>query len=225
MIIVCQPLGLGDVIFIMTAIRRLNQPVLWPVMHEFVDGLNEAYPDIHFFNWKEIDLNWRSKSEFGYKGLKVIPLFAQDLPLVECMRNKYRYFGLDWNIWKEQAMFKRNAEKENELFELLGLKEGEEFNVVQKTFHSTFSKHRDIKPPDNGFKTIYVEKIDGYSLFNWAKVFENATTIHAVNSSNVYIFDLLDLKAPEIKLYKKLPLQNNHDSYSDLLTIGKYIFE
>ena len=55
-----------------------------------------------------------------------------------------------------------------------------------------------------------------YSLFDWCKVFENATEIHTVDTSLSYIFEKLNLKAKRKCLYSR---NNPKDSFSRMKKI------
>lgn len=224
MIIVNQPAGLGDVIFSMTAIRRLNDKILWPVMPAYVEGLNRAYPDITFLDFRLLNINYNEKERYKVLDIDVIPLKWKDIPVQDCMLNKYKYFGLSWEIWKDDARYFRDHEREDALFNLLGLREGEKYNLISETFQADFKGRKDIKV-ENDYKNIYVTKTDGYSLFDWSKVFEQAATIHAVASSNIYLFELLGLQANEIKIYLRTPRETDHSHYQFLLKSHDYILE
>jgi hypothetical protein len=224
MIIINQPWGLGDIIFSMTAIRKQNQKVLWPVLPEYVDGCNRAYPDILFVDWKMFNMNYEIRQEYNIGNSKVIPLRFKDVPVTDCMRNKYRYWGLQWKIWKEQGQYVRDLNHEKRLFQYLGLENGESFNLISDTFQCDFRGRRIIEL-NNGLKNVYVKQVPGYSLFDWSLVFEQAENIHVVSSSNVYIMELLKLKAKEIKLYLRKPRETNHDNYNYILKSHNYTFE
>jgi hypothetical protein len=70
---------------------------------------------------------------------------------------------------------------------------------------------------DNGLRNVELREIGGFNLLDWAKVIENATNIHAVGSSNIYLFETLDLKAKELHLYKRLPRENHFEFYNYIL--------
>lgn len=235
--IISQPFGLGDVIFSMTAIRKLKNEtntIIWPVLPEYVEGLNYAYPEIQFKDWTQttgIDYNRKDRHKID-ADTEYIPLRWQDVPLKECMKNKYGYFGYDYHDWKKNADYKRNYEKEFELFYELGLKFGDRYNLINSTFGCT--KDGTIAKPgqhninsmwwDNkGGKDIMFEIKEGYSMFDWSTVIQNATNVYTVSTSSLYLFELLDMRAEEIHLYLRKPFEKNHDNYSYLLSSKNYI--
>lgn len=219
----------------MTAIRKIakerDADVLWPVLPQYVEQCIYAYPDIEFVDWTQTSLIDYNRKDFHHIGdAQYIPLRWQDSPLKECMKNKYHFFGFDYRKWKEQASFVRNIDKEMQLFQELGLKVGESFNLINLEFGCTAngkvekpSQHKINIEVQTNTKNIYFEIKEGYSLFDWCYVIQMATTIHSVSTSTLYLFELLDLKAIEVHLYLRKPFEKNHDNYSYLLSYKNYI--
>lgn len=225
MIVINQYFGIGDIIFSMSALRSLNKKVLWPVMSHYVEGCNRAYPDITFIDWKLLNLDYEIRHRYTVGDLDVIPLRFTDSPVKDCMKNKYGYFNLKWEDWMENAEYERDRYKEVQLFyTVLGLTNGEEFNLISETFQADFHGNKKIAL-DNGLKNIYLKQIPGYSLFDWALVIEKATNIHVVSSSIIYLLELLKPQAKEIKIYKREPRERTHENYDYILTSREYILE
>jgi len=168
------------------------------------------------------------QDEHDSNGYRVIPLRwnveIMKVPYTRCMETKYTMFGMDWHRWREGAMWVRDFKKEQELKNLLSIKDGDKYNLVSTTF-GTGMKHKVPIVVNNAYRNIDLQYIPGYSLFDWAGVFEQATTIHVVSSSNIYIMEMLDLQADEIKLYLRKPIESNHDNYNYLLERHNYTFE
>ena len=206
-IIPSQTHGIGDIIWEQTLIHHLVQDggkVLWPVDPQFVDGLNQAYPSFVFIN-KDLlkaDLKMIRNAEYNLdKNTIVLPLQWADtickVKYFDNMKSKYIMYGMDWNIWKEKAMWTRHFDRENMLFDELGIKKGEKYNLINKYFRSANTGIANIKV-SNELKNIDMKTIYGFSLFDWAKVIENATEIHTVSTSIIYMLELLELTAKEI---------------------------
>lgn len=210
-----QPWGLGDVIFSMSAVRSLNDDIIWPVMPYYVKQLSDAYPDMTFIDWRLLNIDYNRKDRYELHGYDVIPLRWQDSPLVDCMKKKYAYFNLDWHDWKYDVEWLRDYNKEEFLFQLLHLVEGERYNLISTKFgndsiNNKPSPHSMIfKEPDNGLINIHMTMIEGFSLFDWAKVIERAERIDFVSSSLLYLVELLELEAKEIHIYPRLPFEKN----------------
>lgn len=222
-----QSFGQGDVIFCISIAREWiaqGHKVLWGVLPQFVRDLNRAYPDIEFIDYRTLDIDYTRQTEYDAypKGSKtmyrVVPLRWSveicKVPYKDCMKSKYLMFRKNWEYWTENAMFTRDHEREQELYDKVVDKEG--YTVVNRYFRSN----------NTGVAKIPVKGIEmplnGYSLFDWAKVLENAKEIHTVSTSIIYLLELLDLKAERICIYKREPDEHSHKNYDYLLRRHKY---
>lgn len=219
---VLQPQGLGDIIFTQTLVREEAQgSIVWPVAPQFLRQLQRAYPDIHWVEDSESPILLSDKT-VGIKGnYQVMPIRFSDTitrtPYSKVMRAKYDMYGKDWKDWKRKAMWVRDREKEDELFKLLGL-EGKEYVLKNLTFSSTQSKKIDIHVPG-----VEMQEIEGFSLFDWAKVMEKAKEIHTVSTSILYLLDLLE-DAPNVYVYARKPVEKDHRYYDYIFTDSKFIY-
>lgn len=218
LIIPAQFFGIGDIIFCMTLIRRLagdKYKILWPVMPNMVDGLSLAYPDVLFVPFTTCGINLEHKEEYENEQHRYIPVRWSDgwekSSYIFCMANKYTMNGMDYKTWKDEAHFVRDYEKEHSLCELVGLKIGERFNLVNRYFGTSSQHLVDIKI-DNNLKCIEMKTIPGYSLFDWCYMIERAENIHVANSSILYLLELLTLDASEVNLYCRIPQENNFEN-------------
>ena len=229
-IVPMQFFGLGDVIWEQTLVRSLLNPfdkVLWPVEPQFVEGLNRAYPDFLFIDRNAINIDWENKTKHEFYGMQVLPLRWADnicnLPYTECMKSKYILYDMDWRIWKQKAMWRRNPCKENNLFHnILGLEDSEPYILVNKNFQSDNNGYVEFPIPE-GIKVVQMSVMPNVSLFDWAKVIENATEIHTVSTSLIYILEMLKLKAKEVNLYPRKPQEHDFRNIEYILTSHNYI--
>lgn len=230
-LLVNQPFGAGDIIWEQTIVRRLaeGRRIVWPVFKHFVEMFKRAYPDIEFVDWDLVPID-RNRRDFyteeiaGYGLCEVLPLRHADtimkVPFSQCMASKYSLVGMDYHDWKEQAMWHRDEDMENSLFNQLGCDEVP-YNLVGCIFGSDSQLRRDISP-ENNLRNIYMETISPYSLFDWAKVIENADAIHVVSSSSLYLFENLELKALAIDIYCRVPIEKNLDTVDYIFEKHKY---
>lgn len=223
-----QYFGIGDVIFCVQLARELikqGYKVLWPVQPEMVEGLNRAYPDILFMDITYCNVNMKNKQDVNLGSTRLIPIRwtyeTMKVPFKDCMRSKYDFYKMDWTTWR-QGTFERDEEKENELFGLLGLKEGEPYTLVNRQFRTGGTGRAYI--PTAG-KVIEMSIMPNFSIFDWVKVIENATEIHTVSTSIIYLMEMLELKARKIHIYIRRPDEQNHDNYKYIMTRHQYIFE
>lgn len=224
--IICQPFGAGDLIFSMTAIKSLQDKILWPTLPEYVEGFNRAYPSIYFIDHNLVKIDYNRKDRHFHQDAEVIPLRWQDVPLKECMKNKYSFFGLSWQMWKRDAMYNRDFSKEYALFKHLGLSDGEKFNLVNVNWGCWSPTV--LKPGTNrafmqgvvrnDYKIIPMDIIPGYSLFDWSTVIERATEIHTVSTSVLFLLELLNLSAKAIHLYCRKPNEKDFKNVDYIFT-------
>lgn len=224
-----QFFGLGDIIFEQTLVRNMlkeGDKVIWPVAPAFTEGLNRAYPDFIFMDMNVLRLNMERKDEYEMNGARVLPLRYADyickVPYHMCMKSKYMLYNQPWEQWKDKAMWTRDEQKEKALFEALCLKDGESYNLINRFFRSDCTGNAAIEV-SNGNKNIEMQPYKGFSLFDWAYVLENATEIHTVSTSIIYVLELLALKAAQVDLYLRIPDEKDFRNIDYLLNSHKYI--
>lgn len=213
-----QSFGLGDIIFcqkIANDYIKQGYRVIWGVEPQYLN-IQKHFPKITFIdkNLAGVDYNRRDIHEVG--NMIVFPLRWSDslceVPYKDCMKSKYIFFGKAWQSWKN-IEFTRDTEREDLLYGASGVS-GYEYTLVFDTF--TYNNIPVDIPKQEGM-VVYVQEKQGYSLFDWAKLIENASYIHAVASSNIYLFELLNLTAKEVHIYRR-PTEKNHENYSYILT-------
>ena len=218
-----QAFGIGDVIFTQTLVRKIanGRKILWGVDIHFVEGLNKAYPDIMFVDKNAMNINYDRKDDYILNGMRILPIrWANEIlqvPYTQCMSSKYALYKQDWKTWTKQAMWKRDTAREDELFEKLGLVEGESYKLINRFFGSS-SQH--VAGIDH--RGTEMCQMQGFSLFDWAKVIENATEIHSVSTSIIYLLELLSLKSKEVHLYLRLPICSHFNDVSYILERQNY---
>lgn len=209
-LIINQPFGLGDYLFIIPLLREFisqGHKVIVPVVSQYTD-IGRHFPEITFIDKDILNIDIERKDEYHLNGATVIPLRFADgilkLPFTECMKSKYLYFGKDWNDWRK-CTWARDTEKENELFyNLLGLKDGEEYTLINQTFRSNSTGKVNIHASGVS-KKVFLKAIPGFTLLDWGKVIENASSIHTVSTAILYMLELMTLRAKDIHLYCRRP--------------------
>lgn len=225
-VVVNQFAGLGDVVFSMTLVKRIanGNPIIWPVLKQFVEGLTRAYPDVKFVDFTKFPINYESKEHYvtnvpNYGECTILPIRWADailkVPYTDCMKSKYMSYGMEWKEWKEQAMWTRSPVHEQALFEDLKLPES--YNLINRFFRSDMSGCAKIDV--HGMEMC---NIAPYSLFDWVGVMERATEIHTVSTSIIYMLEMLDLKCP-IHLYPRKPDEVDFRNVDYILQRHNYI--
>lgn len=234
-IIVNQPWGLGDVVFCQTLAQKIaeGREIIWPVMSHFVEGLNRAYPRITFVDMKSagIDFDRRDQYEILHPsfGLCTVLPFRwavenMKLPYKDCMKSKYLMYGMDFEIWRGDARWKRDMSHEGLLYDdrtiiAFASNGGGNYTFSNDIFGSECKMKVPI--PECGVK---MEVLPHSSLFDWASIIQDAAAIHTVSTSIIYLLEMLDLRAPEVHLYNRPIKGQGFDNIDYLLKRHKYVF-
>ena len=201
---------LGDILFVIPIVEELQKKqynVIFPIMPTFL-SIAKHFPHINFIDVDKSKIDLYNKRFVKQNNTLIFPIRFSDTSLYKgnrenTMKNKYvmaeKYFNLKFpdKVWST-LKWKRFKNKEQSLFEELGLKEGEKYNLINNNFSENESI--DIKV-DNEYKNIYVSIKNGYSLLDWSKVIEEAETIHTVSTSITYVIEALKTKAKEFHIY------------------------
>jgi len=216
-ILIKQPAGIGDIFFCQKIAYALyevyNVEIIWPVIPEFIwikDYIK--VPFIKFVNWneeyegKEILLNNDISIPFLLDNYLIIPLQRADwnYPGISVMDAKYKLVDLDFEDWSYYFNFERKIEKENELYyNILKLTDDSEYCFVSRNYGSP--PNYEVYPfkYEKELRIIEMSFIEGYTIFDWCKVIENASEIYTVDSSINYIIDKLVLKTEDLTLIRK----------------------
>lgn len=213
-VIIQQECGLGDILFcqgISNVFKKQGYDIIWPIVPQLLDTIKYLKTDAIFYN-KEEDYPLKSLFLQLYYTKQIIKTSEDDLFLPlgfsshmiepyskKVMQSKYTICGLDYKMWKSNLNFERNTEKENALFyDVLKLKDDEDYLLLNQTYAT---QPGIIKKDLTGFlhvfgnnKIIEMKILEGFTLFDWCKVFENMKSIITVDTSLMYILEKLNLK-------------------------------
>lgn len=234
--LIYQPCGLGDILFLQKLaynIKNLGYDVYWPVVSEF-KWLNDYIKDFTFVSWDD-DSNhltgpplpdsvrfprreeyWPGNPTSVTDDLFFFNGFGNYSPI---MAGKYNSIGMEWGDWRYYVHFERNGEKEDKLFyDVLNLTDEDNYVLVNRNYRTrpnrAICEKISNNPADYNLKVVELSIVDGFSMFDWCKVFENAQEINMVETSVCYM-----LESPQmfdtIK-QKKLTLHSSHGSFSEV---------
>jgi len=228
-VLIKQPAGLGDIFFsqkIAKFYMDKGYEIIWPVNENFIwlnDYMNKIFVNENTdFQYKQY---YGGVQPLETDELIFIPLQYADrhYPGDKIMASKYKMMDMDYSDWDEYFTFERNTEKEDELFyNKLGLSDTDEYCLMLRNYGSPPNF---LKYPINysgGLKVIELDFYDGFTLFDWCKVIENASELHLIDSSINYIIDKLTLKSDRLVLYTRRP---NNFSEIDYIFKTNYIFK
>ncbi len=224
-VVINQYFGLGDILFCINIANdfiKKGHDVYWMVEPQFLN-IQKHFPQIKFVDKSELRVSLFTRHEINNGIQRIIPLrFSQDnleLHVRECMKSKYMMFGRDWNDWIDFEII-RDTDNEKRLLNLLGIKKGDKFALVNRNFRtSPIESRMQIK---TDLKIVEMDIIEGFTMIDWSAVLEIATEIHTVSTSLIYLMEKLDLKGRNY-IYKRLPLEKTHENYDYILKRNKYI--
>jgi len=222
-----QCFGIGDVLFCEPIARHFynegENEIFWPLNDHFM-WISDYIKYINFVpkSSHRTDYDYESWN-LGLTSLGVyyIPLeFSNQIVRklkpydysdnYHNMLDKYRLLGFSEDMWKT-LKWERNLEKENKLYNLL-VKDENYILINTKWSEGNISIETDSK-----FQIINMDILDGFTLFDWAKIIENACEIHTVSTSNLYLLETLNLKANKVNIYPRKPRENNLDGISEFV--------
>lgn len=216
-----HPAGIGDIFYLQTVARKyisMGYDVVWPVRDDLL-WLSDYIPDINFVSengpfplkeqyWKQ-DVVLVSP-QFAYLGITRPHLWNIGDNMI--MSSKYHVLQMNSDSWREGFTFKRNIDKENDLYyNILGLKDDDKY-VYVNSYYNTDNYVTDMFVGKE-FKYPIVENeiYEGFTPFDWIKVFQNAQEIHTRPTSVSFIIDVIDTKA---EVYYYTFDQENYDQVS-----------
>ena len=209
-----QPAGLGDILFCQKMGKILaakGNRVIWPVADVYKDIL--PYINGYGIEYVNVVNDFDFKEEYSACSKCQTIQFSSNC-FVVCtdgcinedgvLKPKYDLAGVDWKDWATYLSFTRDKKKELDLFyNVLGLKDGEKFSLINDymcTPPETRKLNLDVRVKYN---RVDVRFIDGFSLFDWLFVAENASEIFMEGSALTYMLEKLQLKAETLGLYSR----------------------
>lgn len=204
-----QPAGLGDILYIQKICNHyfsLGYEVFLPIVDYYYDVVkkhlsvsninicreNQDFPMKDLYNSTNIRPMKNNRTGDLYIPLQYANYgYKEDVILY----SKYNMVNIDFSDWKDFFSIKRDIEKEERLYyDILKLEQGEEYIFVNNKFATPPDLHqREIILPKNK-KIVEMNFINGYNVFDWLKVFEEAKEIHTVDTSICYLIEKLSTK-------------------------------
>lgn len=221
--LIYQPAGIGDIFYtigIAHHYQKLGYRIIWPVIKELV-YLKEYISNIEFYSEDE---DFPKKEYYISHSSEVIktedfiflPIHrSTDITKGLTMPSKYTISDVP-NTWRKDFIWNRDIEKENKLYKNLGLEENEPYILINQNFITTPRTVKfpmDIDVNDN--KVIIMDYIDGYSVFDWAKVIEKAKGIITIDTCILFMIDKLKCSSEYFYCYTR----NGTATYNELKDI------
>jgi len=230
-----QPAGIGDILFLMAIAQKYHKEgheIIWPTAVHY-HNIQKNFPEVKFMREGTFGLYdvYDAKREiYEDDNYKVFPFRWADTifnngktNLTTGMADKYRMVNLPLDMWRTYEIT-RDYEMEEKLFAALGLHKGEEYNLINENQTRIFQKTR--INPNNGLKNVYMNRVEFEdNMLDWLGVMYNATTIHTVSTSLIWILDRLDdLPAKEQHIYTRIWDTKKENPHEDIDYIMKKDF-
>ncbi len=227
--IIKQPAGVGDVFFLQKiahTYRQKGHEIIWPLRDDIV-WIADYIPDITWCKLSEW-LKGPYGKLFNYGGFAETEEFIYidastadrtfNTDPTRIMSAKFGLVGLDHTDWAKYFKFNRNREKERELYyDVLGIKG--DYVYVNDITHTDLRKTGKLAQAKYDYPVVENRIVDGFSLFDWTMVFENAKQIHTVPTALCFIIDVIDTEA-EVFYYP-----NSERQYKDVIDIFSNVTE
>ena len=200
-----QPAGIGDIFFCQKIAKLMIEngyDVIWPLrpdiywIKDYIKGIDFPTTDDNFIGK---DIYERGAGAVIEENGAFISLATADFTHNDgrIMSSKYSMLGLDHSDWKDYFKFDRKLEKENDLYyNVLGLKDNSEFVFINNLYNE--NRNCELLSSENyDLPAVELQYIEGFTLFDWCKVFEKAKSVYTINTSLNYIIDVLDTSYDE----------------------------
>lgn len=203
--IIKQPAGIGDVFYLQKVAdfyRNKGCKIIWPLRDD-IFWISEYIPDIE---WYKLSDNFPGKELFNYVGFTETNDFVYidastadrtyNTDPTRIMSSKYGLVGIDHLDWNNYFKFNRNIERENELYyNVLNLKDDSNYVYVNDIVTTDIVKTGKLSNKKFDHQVISNQIIDGFTLFDWIKVWENAKEIHSIPTALCFIVDVINTNA------------------------------
>lgn len=207
-LIINQPFGLGDIIFLQGLVEKLRQDssIIFPVADEYHWVQNYlGRENVHFPARSQYPIDYEDASmREDYLPLRFSTQVLRGLSPHDyshdhtVMEDKYTLMNEDYSSWRNFPI-KRNYEKEQELINYLGLN-GNDYIFVNEMFGSQAVGQGHVTLPDLEGKVVSLARVTGYTLFDWIGVLEKCKAFYTVDTSVVWLIDYLKLEGPKTML-------------------------
>lgn len=240
-----QPGGLGDILLTLKIgchFSKLGYNVIWPV-YTVYNNLNLTLNIEEKINFVDINSNFYLKNKFEYfKNCNFNEIIELDdilfIPLCNSSRShktsllnhedyknmigKFVMCDLESDGWQDCFELNRDFKKEEELFSKLNIQYP--YHLVNKEF-GTPPMWREILKKEiitpSFLNKIDMRVVEGYDIFSWLKIFENADMIDTVSTSNFFLFEKLNLKCIPTIYSRNHPNRSYEENFNWMKKISR----
>jgi hypothetical protein len=220
-----QPQGLGDILFCHKSAHRfidLGYRIVWPIIPEYsylpeylIPNENidfylttDDYPKKEFYEMKD----FVKDKDFLFLPLNQASLlFPNPNDPYTVMASKFIVCDTTHDNWQDYFNFRRNAEREEVIWNHFKLQEGDEYIVVNRLFGSPPHSFEATLPRFEDKRVVEMTYFNDDRIFDWLKVIEHASEFHTVQTSIQALLEKVEIKAKTLKIY---PRTGQHQDFS-----------
>ena len=207
-IMIDQPHGIGDVMFIQKIVKRyadMGFKVVFPLLdrHYWIASYFESHPNVEY---QILGTDFEYSNEFTKLHNETAnkpftsPIRHSDkfvfLPIGSAyqamngsmMTSKYSFLKMDWSDWANYVKINRLPKKEAELEEKLKI----EGSYTLVNGHCSTGEMQ----INTQLNAVYLREIPGFTLFDWIGVIEKAERVITIDTSLVLLCEVLKLQKP-----------------------------
>jgi len=212
-VLIKQPAGMGDILFLHKLADHyatLGHQIIWPICKTYGEqGVGEYLTRFKLVNVQD---DFPFKEYYQRAGRARVVEF--DKCIVVCtdgcagpqhMQAKYQLVNLDYQGWSNYVDVKRNKLKEDNLFyDVLKIQDGERY-AITTPFMGTPPEHLSSIEVDasTSLRKIPLYFYDGFNLFDWCKVLEEAEEFFIEATAPAFLLETLNLKAKRFELFSR----------------------
>lgn len=212
--------GIGDIFFCQKIAKTYlsrGYRVIWPIkdifswLKSYIPSAIE-YPLLsEDFPFKELYLDLSKKFIINNDELLFLPIDGHNLLDASVMVSKYKFVKINYVDWLDYFSFSRNVDKENELYyNVLKLSDNEDYCFYNQMFASPPEIQLIKEPKLPNKRIVKLEMLKDFTLFDWAKVVENASSIYTAETSLNYIIEKINTTS-DLHMYSKwYPIDFHH---------------
>jgi hypothetical protein len=218
-LIVNQPAGLGDIIWIQPIIEHFVQSgfqVIHPVIETYYEVVSRYLPrngvtyvlENSVYKFKEY---FNSPQILQHNGDLYLPLHFSHLHFPQCplMISKYLLAQVPLRDFRQSIPKIRDKERENSLEKLVN-PNNEDFVLISQLFGTppNSTQRTLVVNVENGLQKIYVDyqnkALMNFHLFDWVGLIEKASGIHLVESALSFLVDVYASDSAELHMYDRV---------------------
>lgn len=207
-ICIVQPGRAGDILITLPIAHHYyskGYDIIWPVAHEYLDIFRNVNFLSHMFVYNIGSINEQGNI-LRKKSITHINDFYIDLAIGfgnPILDKSWKETELSFDIWKYNFckleyqkkyslpnFINRNLDKEGKLLELKGINYDDNYIVVHE---NGSRRHFDfiniVEKKFKNYKIIKINKMEGYNIFDWLMVLQNADAIFCVDSCFANLVD------------------------------------